>query len=53
MKERVLGQTTVSSQNQITLVKEVLPFLEVKAGDEIEFVLNNEEIIIRKVKKHV
>ncbi len=51
MKDRVLGSTTVSSQNQITLVKEVLPFLEVKAGDELEFVLRDDEILLRKVTK--
>lgn len=45
-----LGTATVSSQRKISLPKRVYDLLELKQGDTIAFVLNeNEEIEVHKV----
>ena len=48
MGEIVLGKSKVREKHQVTLVKAVLPFLNVKQGDSIEYVLIDGKIVIRK-----
>lgn len=47
-KEKILGESTVSSQWQTTLIREVRPLLEIKKGDRIEFVWKNGEVLLRR-----
>lgn len=49
MGEIVLGKSKVREKHQVTLVKAVLPFLNVKQGDVVEYVLCDGKIVIRKV----
>lgn len=51
MTEKKLGTSTVSSQHQTTLIREVRPFLECGPGDTIEFVWKDGDVVIRKAKK--
>lgn len=46
-QEIVLAVSRVQRKNQITIKEPVLPFLPVKEGTEIEFVLQGTTIILR------
>ena len=51
MNETVLGRSKVREKHQVTIVKAVLPFLKVKQGDVVEYVLYDSKIVIRKVEE--
>ena len=48
MAEVVLGKSKVREKHQVTIIKAVLPFLKVKQGDVIEYMLIDGKIVIRK-----
>jgi hypothetical protein len=51
-KEVILATAPVSSQLQVRIKNAVQPFLDVKEGDRIEFVLTEKkEILIRKERQ--
>jgi bifunctional DNA-binding transcriptional regulator/antitoxin component of YhaV-PrlF toxin-antitoxin module len=48
-KETVLGQGKVTHRNQVQVITEVRPHLNIKPGDTIEYVLTaNGDVLIRK-----
>ena len=50
-KEKVIGRSKLSRKYQITVPKTVRVFLEIKEGDTIEFVLDeNNKVYIRKTE---
>ncbi len=45
---KVIGEAKLSSKNQVVIPKTVRVILGVKAGDIIQFILENEKIYIEK-----
>lgn len=49
---KVLGETTISPNHQIALVKEVRPWLNAEPGEKLRYVLTSDmRVIIEKVPK--
>jgi AbrB family looped-hinge helix DNA binding protein len=47
-EKKLLGSSKISSQNQITLPKEVRDFIAVEAGDIVGFYLKDDKVFISK-----
>jgi hypothetical protein len=47
---KVLGETIISPNKQITLVKEARPWIDAKPGDKLRFILTvDDRVVIEKV----
>ena len=50
MSETVLGTAKISKSWQVSVIREVRPFLKAKPGDKVEYVVENGKVYIRKAR---
>ena len=50
---RNMALTTVTTKGQVTIPKSIRDMLNIKSGDKLEIVIQNDEAIIRPVSKSI
>lgn len=53
MTRTVLGKATVTVNHNVVLIREVLPYLKVKPGDKVEYVLVDGAVTLARAKGEV
>ena len=50
MSERIIQISKITSNRQVTIPKEIMKHLKLKAGDQILWIQQNKDIIVKKGK---